>query len=516
MQQIKAQTPEGLDIIPGFASSNPSSFVKVDETLYFNVNSPLSGTALWKSDGTPNGTVIVREGIILNPVEAIDFNGTLFFAYDDQINGNELWKTDGTDAGTVLVKDIRPGMSAYAIPYGSNPESFVVFENMLYFSATDFAGDYELWKTDGTETGTVRVKDINPGTNGSNVSVPLVANGILFFQAYDDVNGTELWRSDGTEQGTVMVKDINPGAVSSTPSGFVNVNETLFFQARDLNFGQELWKSDGTEAGTVLVKDINPGYGLSLDYTFSHVVLDGILYFDANNGTNGRELWRSDGTNNGTTMVKDIRSGSTSSGLTEFTEMDGLLFFSAADDVSGEELWRSDGTEAGTVMVKDINPTFSSIPRHLANFNGTIYFSADDGVNGFELWKSDGTEEGTLMIDIGTGQSSPYALSVVNEILFFGARDDQGVELWKLGEAGTLGTQEQLRTSIKLYPNPVQDYLNVDWENFDRASITDLSGKELLKSIHARLDLRTLNNGVYLITLSGKNKELRTFRFIKV
>jgi len=37
-----------------------------------------------------------------------EVNGTLFFAADDGMTGRELWKTDGTPEGTVLVKDINP------------------------------------------------------------------------------------------------------------------------------------------------------------------------------------------------------------------------------------------------------------------------------------------------------------------------------------------------------------------------------------------------------------------------
>ena len=52
------------------------------------------------------------------------------------------------------------------------------------------------------------VKDINSGSGGSNTTSLVDVNGTLFFRASDGTNGNELWKSNGTDAGTVMVKNI--------------------------------------------------------------------------------------------------------------------------------------------------------------------------------------------------------------------------------------------------------------------------------------------------------------------
>nr|WP_081202432.1 hypothetical protein [Niastella yeongjuensis] len=58
--------------------------------------------------------------------------------------------------------------------------------------------------------------------------------------------GAELYTSDGTNTGTVMVKDINGLASTSSLSNLRNINGTLYFTANNNMTGAELWKSDGT------------------------------------------------------------------------------------------------------------------------------------------------------------------------------------------------------------------------------------------------------------------------------
>ena len=82
----------------------------------------------------------------------------------------------------------------------------------------------------------------------------------MFFTATDGTHGQELWKSNGSRTGTVLVKDIRPcPGQYRGPSELTRVGSRLFFAGNDGVHGQELWKSDGTKAGTVLVKNINPG-----------------------------------------------------------------------------------------------------------------------------------------------------------------------------------------------------------------------------------------------------------------
>ena len=179
---------------------------------------------------------------------------TLYFRANDGINGDELWMSDGTSIGTVMVKDIYLGSSN-----GVSNTPFIAVGNTLYFQADDGTSGYELWKSDGTNTGTVMVKDIYSGSNNQTMR-PISSEGYypqnavgntLYFIANDGIHGEELWKTDGTTSGTVMVKDINSGSDGTLLSRFIVVGNILYFVADD-GTEVELWITDGTTSGTVL------------------------------------------------------------------------------------------------------------------------------------------------------------------------------------------------------------------------------------------------------------------------
>src|SRR5207247_10380157 len=125
-----------------------------------------------------------------SPRQFVEAGGIVFFTADDGVNGIELWRTDGTPAGTMLVKDIDPLAS-------SRPSSLVDFNGTLFFAASYFSAGQKLFQSDGTAAGTVPVKDVNvPGRTDAAISAITVVGSALFFVVNRIDTRAELWMSD--------------------------------------------------------------------------------------------------------------------------------------------------------------------------------------------------------------------------------------------------------------------------------------------------------------------------------
>lgn len=234
------------------------------------------------------------------------------------------------------------------------------------------AVDYgaEVWRSDGSTTGTFRVSDIFPGSGSSNPAELIVLNGAVYLSADDGVSGRELWRVGDT--GVVRVKDLVPaGTLPSNPQAFTSAGSGVYFTADDGTHGRELWKSDGTTAGTVLVKDIAAGSTGSNPTVLTEV--NGALFFAADGLSTGTTLWKSAGTSAGTFILKAFDSGPELVPVQDLVNVNGTVFFTASDSGTGRELWKSDGAVAGTVLVRDIvSGSVGSDPRALVNVGGTL------------------------------------------------------------------------------------------------------------------------------------------------
>jgi ELWxxDGT repeat protein len=210
------------------------------------------GTELYVVDNVTHTAHLVAD--ILNGPDSgvtdpnfITVDNILYFQASDGVNGNELWRTDGTPDGTYMVKNIGPGASdgvsaETASVDRERPIEFVALNNILYFMADDGVHGSELWRSDGTEAGTYMVKDMEPGAGDSAWSDAYAADDAIFFRGWDSTHGWELWRSDGTPEGT-LCHDLNPGTADSTPDNFIMMGDALYFRADHPYYGTQIWKN---------------------------------------------------------------------------------------------------------------------------------------------------------------------------------------------------------------------------------------------------------------------------------
>jgi len=410
---VKEINASGHAIDP--SSVNP--IAALGNTIIFAANDGAKGIELWKSDGSPAGTVLLKDISTgsSNPSYLTPLNGKVVFRATDTTNGIELWATDGTTAGTQLLADIYPGTTS------STPQKFTQVGNTLYIVAATASGS-KLWKTDGTPAGTMLASEFTPGFFSSIDSLTAAGDKLQVVTFLSGSTATwDLWSVDPVAGTTERITTF-----LSQPKYLTPCNGKTFFSLYTGGYGEELWLSDGTESGTGLVRDIDPS-GSAMPYILACV--DSTIYFRATEPTYGSELWKSDGTLARTVMVQDINPGAASSNPWAAKNFNGKLLFRATDAASGSELWTSDGTGTGTVLVKDINPGSVDgfeAPNNLAVAGNLAFFGATDGAHGNEVWVTDGTAGNAYQLaDLNPGSyyAAPGNFTVVGNTLYFSAKD---------------------------------------------------------------------------------------------
>lgn len=438
----------------GVKGSDPREGATVGDSFFFNACGAYGDCQLWKTDGTPAGTVQVSHNLAtyncqLSPSSLTAVDGRVFFVAGESGGANrpsdeQLWVSDGTSAGTVRLTDF---------PDFAYPGDLIEMAGYLFF--TVWNGSPELWRSDGTASGTVPLMSFPSWENPENFDLNswdlTNVDGTLFFSRCQKVTGCELWKSDGTVAGTVRVAVITPpGSYDEYPLDedydwglvqFTPLDDRLFFAACEDAFQRlgncELWQSDGSEAGTVRVMPFFPG--IPPDDLYEHegpypglAAANGRVFFQScqphASGDWSCGLWKSDGTPGGTVQVLDF-------GPVEYgtlTTVGETLFLG-----SGGSFWGSDGTAAGTMSLGVQGSRWTDV-------RGTLLFDRYDPVaRAYHLWRSDGTEAGTFALDdFSVGVSGEPLIHVrilgeLNGTLFLNIYDqERGAELFGLPVCG--------------------------------------------------------------------------------
>jgi ELWxxDGT repeat protein len=190
--------------------------------VFFSADDGTNGEELWRSDGTEVGTYLVKDiwpdtepddtnAFSSKPEQFAAAGGYMYFAASGREDPNppyfddyEVWVTDGTGGGTASL-DIWSGVQS------SGPSNFVSMGGSVFVSAYDETYGNEVIKV-SAGSGSV-LKDIETGVGNSTPNQLAVVHlsgpdaERLLFSASTFALGPELWISDGTEGGTLMVKD---------------------------------------------------------------------------------------------------------------------------------------------------------------------------------------------------------------------------------------------------------------------------------------------------------------------
>lgn len=345
----------------------------------------------------------------------------------------ELWSTDGTRPGTLRLLTFGPESRL------SSP--FVPFGPYLYFSVVERSPlRFEIWRTDGTAAGTSRWFN---GSSGIQMSPAGTLAGKLLFTRFESRTGFQLWLSDGTVRGTRLAVDFLPGRRDELPHGGVLVGDRYYLILDSPRTGQELWVTNGTQRGTRQLTNFRAADAFDpaeapVDFPILPVGIGGRFVFSVNDGVHGEEYWGTDGTAAGTRLLADICPGECSGVTFAPAIPEGeRLWLTGTTTEFATEPWVTDGTPAGTRRVLE----GGGMPvGRLAN--GMLLFSSGDDSR---LSLSDGTAAGTQVLAEGLGQwtTSTAILQGGRSAVLGGFDPAHGVELWRTD--GTPGGTGLLR-----------------------------------------------------------------------
>lgn len=457
--------------------------------LYSNLYSQVSFTKLDIATGSSSAT----------PRKFIEYNNKLYFtAFGNNVSGigDELFVTNGTQESTQLVSNINPSFGA-----SSTPENFTIYNNELYFSAFTNANGRELYKTNGTQV--TLVKDIAFGTEDAIESSTFIElNGFLYFFAQDTSGtGYDLWRTDGTTNGTIKMINLNSNSVAGNKLFFRKLNNELYFLAQNINditVGIELYKYNPTNNTVNLVVDIFPSNGQTSVVGYSYfTVFDNKLFFVADgklrytdgastfivtNGANNittyaklkvlqnQIIFIGNSTNNGSqdiykctydnalnnykvelvynfaqTANLPIASTISNDGIDIFTELNNKLYFAAREATSPNsgvvfQIYVTDGitTSVAVPITYTGSPSARSI-NFITAFQGKLYYQSFGNNSPDQLWEANPLSGTFTQITNYTPQNNipeqvfNRPMFVFNNELYFEAqKSGDGYELWKI------------------------------------------------------------------------------------
>jgi ELWxxDGT repeat protein len=554
---------KNIFLLPVFAVM--AIFVQAQEFSMVEIN-PLHGSEefLW-SDSSKH---IYGGGEFSSLVE---MNGLLYFTAQNGDYNYELWVTDGTQQGTHVVKEINAAGS-------SNIGKLYRVGNKLVFAASETTGpnipDFDLFVSDGTQQGTFKIADTNQESSDFLSSSRVASfNNQFVFCTQDHIMST-----DGTVSGT---KQLAPIAQYAQGFGYCEMNGKVYFIINQNNH-PEVWETDGTAPGTKILIDLTQA-NISLAYAETMKAFNGKLYIVAAEQGQGYDLYTFNGQENG--IISKITLASAGNSYpTQLAVYNNALWFIASNqtntnlyrlslgalqplpvssvshiDVSGSlafannNIYFTDNSSQTIHSVSADNLQHTEIAlgnkrlpwlwpnesTFLKGMGGKIFFIAYDSLMQQQHFMiSDGTTTGTYTYKpegahvlhpfnalLSCGMADVFDFEVYgNKVVVPANFNDAGRELWFYEEAGLInGLNETGKIEFRIHPNPTTYRLNFTFENNDSyfeksIEILDMAGRNIwtqsLAGNESSIELVNIPAGMYTAIVKFEDNRKADQRFI--
>lgn len=243
-------------------------------------------------------------------------------------------------------------------------------------------GNGQLWVTDGTESGTVRIDD----ESSQPLWAGLIIQGESAWWIGVDRGLYELAVGSVIPQKRFQIPDdIHPTDIALLPTGFV-------FLSNSRDRGIELWSVDG--AFSELQRLVDFDERADADFADITGTTNGRVIITTRSDISGFSLWSSGGTTETTHRLKHIPIGSNrvfhDNPFATTSLPDGRILFPFFDEETGMEPWISDGTVGGTQLYADIEPgPGNSFPTVVSSNNKIVFTAETQEYGARELFYSD-------------------------------------------------------------------------------------------------------------------------------
>jgi ELWxxDGT repeat protein len=452
---------------------------KGNKILVFRDNSARNNpkSDIWVSDGTTLGTSKLTDHGV--PKKFWDseawllLNNDFYFSGFTESHGVELWRSDGTPEGTLLAKDIGYGQTkVQAGPVASNGQNFYYAMQKKWYGNVDGIirehTEQELWKTDAStmrsskvtqwqypeqrlaqiitvdhgqfwwrddesqpdyyydldfldeqsgEVITVITDMLGQCGNHNFTSLKMQTLGNKYFFQAPVVKGDswscQLWVSDGTVEGSIPLTDFPDTSIHPEKIENITVFQNEVYFSLTVNVDEHIplrtaiFKSDGTIEGTKEVfrlaengEDSNAYIGNML--ASSEGIFIVTSYYKNNESKTNLWYWQPTG-------IKKIIDS-----VNNFHQQSLVRFKQGISFININAIWRSDGTDEGTYPFITLPFSQHHYPiLHSTPDSEQIIYNASIDTKSYDLWASDGTTIGTRVIAPGLD----YSHYIINEFI---------------------------------------------------------------------------------------------------